>query len=256
MNASAWMSSLYDRIGHGYAALRRPDARIAAAINAALGDAQSIVNVGAGTGSYEPDCRSVIAVEPSEVMIAQRQRNAAPCVCATAEALPFESRAFDAAMAILTIHHWRDLERGLSELRRVARKRAVIMTWAPDTPPFWLTEDYFPELKEIDRQLFPTQAGLERLLESAIGPATITPVWIPHDCADGFLCAYWRRPESYLDAHVRSAISTFGRLTNVEAGLALLRSDLADGEWRRRNAHLLELESADFGYRLARCELA
>ena len=172
----------------------RPDQRIASAIEAALGDAQ-VVNIGAGTGSYEPLGRTVIAVEPSEVMIRQRPAGAAPCLRGSAEALPLETASVDAAMAILSAHHWTDLERGFSEMARVARKRAVLLTWVPDAAPFWLTEDYFPEIAAHDRTIFPSAAALTAMLERMIGPVHMTPVPIPHDCTDGLLCAYWRRPE-------------------------------------------------------------
>ena len=198
---------LYDSIGRNYAQLRRPDQRLAAAIDAALGDALSVVNIGAGTGSYEPLNRTVIAVEPSEVMRRQRPASAAPCLQGSAEALPLETASVDAAMAVLTIHHWTDLERGLGEMARVARKRAVLLTWVPDAAPFWLT-DYFPEIMAHDRTIFPSAAALTSMLERIIGPVHIAPVPIPHDCTDG-LRAYWRRPECYLSAEIRSAMSSF-----------------------------------------------
>jgi SAM-dependent methyltransferase len=247
--------ALYDSIGRTYAKFRRPDARIAAAIEVALGDAESVVNIGAGTGSYEPHGRAVIAVEPSEVMIRQRPAEAAPCVRGSAEALPLETACADAAMAILTAHHWTDLERGLGEMARVARKRAVLLTWVPDAGPFWLTDEYFPEILAHDRTIFPTAAALTAILERTIGPVRMAPVPIPHDCTDSLLCAYWRRPESYLDADVRSAMSSFARI-DAEAGLARLRSELASGRWAERNGHLLALDTIDLGYRVVSCEVA
>lgn len=251
---------LYDTIGRGYSALRRPDPRIAAAIDAALGDVASVVNVGAGTGSYEPRDRSVIAVEPSEVMIRQRPSGSAPCRQGMAEALPLESASVDAAMAILTVHHWPDLERGLREMARAARRRVVVLTWVPDAPgasPFWLTQEYLPQILAHDRTIFPAGDVLTSMLERAMertGSVHIAPVPVPHDCADGFLCAYWRRPESYLDARVRAAISSFARI-DAEPGLARLRTDLAEGRWARANRSLLALDELDLGYRLIRCEL-
>jgi SAM-dependent methyltransferase len=245
---------LYDRIGRSYAEFRRPDHRIASAIDAALGDAGSVVNIGAGTGSYEPACRTVLAVEPSEVMIRQRPAGAAPCLQGVAEALPVATTSVDAALAILSIHHWTDLERGLREMRRVARKRAVLLTWVPDAAPFWLTDDYFPEIAAHDRTIFPNSAALIALLERVIGPVHMAPIAIPHDCADGFLCAYWRRPESYLNADMRNAISSFARI-DAEAGLARLRADLASGRWAERNRHLMHLEALDVGYRIVSCAI-
>jgi SAM-dependent methyltransferase len=234
--------ALYDSIGRNYAGFRRPDPRIAAAIDAALGDAKSVVNIGAGTGSYEPPGRTVFGVEPSEVMIGQRPPGAAPCLKGSAEALPLESASVDAAMAVLSVHHWTDLERGLREMARVAKRRAVLLTWIPDGPPFWLTEDYFPEIAAHDREIMPNSAALIAMLERAIGPAHMIPLPVPHDCSDGFLCAYWRRPEAYLSAEVRGAMSSFGRI-DAEAGLARLRADLSSG-----------LDALDVGYRIIRCE--
>lgn len=245
--------ALYDTIGRGYAALRRPDARIGAAIEAALGDAASVVNVGAGAGSYEPRGRSVLAVEPSEVMIAQRPADAAPCMLGSAEALPLETGSVDAAMTVLSMHHWKDRERGVSEMARVARKRVVALTWVPDGAPFWLTEEYFPEIMALDRTIFPSTGELKEILERLVGPTEIRAVPIPHDCTDGFLCAYWRRPECYLRDDVRNAISTFARI-NAEAGLAKLREDLASGRWTERNRGLLGMHALDAGYRVVKCE--
>ncbi len=241
------MAHLYDTIGVGYRALRRPDPRIAAAITEALGSAGSVVNVGAGAGSYEPADRRVVAVELSREMIRQRPAGAAPVVQASATALPFRAGAFDAALAVLTVHHWPDRAQGLAELRRVARDRVVILTWEPGAASFWLVDDYFPELVTIDRAIFPTRDELARHL----GPVELRALPIPHDCVDGFLGAYWRRPRAYLDAAVRGAISTFSKLADVEPGLDRLRRDLDDGTWARRHAALLERPDLDLGYRLA-----
>lgn len=246
--------TLYDTIGRGYAARRREDARIAAAIWAALGDAASVVNVGAGTGSYEPGDREVLAVEPSEVMIAQRPAGAARCVRGAAETLPVATGTADAAMAILSVHHWTDVERGLREMARVARKRVVVLTWVPDAPPFWLTEEYFPEIAAHDRTIFPSSGELKTLVERVVGQARLTVVPIPHDCADGMLGAYWRRPAAYLDAAVRGGISSFARI-DASAGLIKLRADLQSGRWKERNGALLAQEALDLGYRLVSCEI-
>jgi len=246
--------ALYDRIGRNYATFRRPDRRIASAIDAMLGDAGSVVNIGAGTGSYEPPGRTVLAVEPSDLMIRQRPAGAAPCLRGLAEALPLKTASVDTAMAILTLHHWTDLERGLAEMGRVARKRAVFLTWVPDAAPFWLTDDYFPEIAADDRKIFPDAGTLVAMLERLIGPVHMAPVPIPHDCDDGLLCAYWRRPACYLDSEKRSAMSGFARI-DAEPGLARLRADLANGQWGERNRHLLTLDSLDAGYRIIRCEI-
>lgn len=250
------MPPLYNTIGHTYAAFRRPDPRIAAAIDAALADAATVANIGAGTGSYEPPGKTVLAIEPSDVMIRQRPAGAAPCRQGSAEALPLETASVDAAMAILSVHHWKDLERGLAEMARVAKKDVVLLTWVPppEAPPFWLTEDYFPEILAHDRTIFPTAAALTAMLERLAGPVHMTPVPIPHDCTDGFLCAYWRRPECYLDAQRRSAISSFTRI-DPAPGVARLQSDLSSGRWTEHNRHLLSLNALDVGYRIVRCDV-
>ena len=182
-------------------------------------------------------------------MIRQRPAGAARCLQGSAEALPLEDASVDAALGVLTIHHWSDLERGLREMARVARRRVVLLTWLPDIAPCWLTEDYFPEILAHDRTIFPTAPALGAMLERLVGPTRISPVPVPHDCTDGFLCAYWRRPEAYLEPGVRGAISSFARF-NAEAGLARLRADLASGRWAQRNEHLLTQESFDAGYRI------
>jgi SAM-dependent methyltransferase len=239
-------AQIYDVIGSGYRAYRRPDPRIAAAITAALGDAATVVNVGAGAGSYEPTDRPVVAVEPAATMIAQRRPGAAPVVQASATHLPFRDASFAAALAVLTIHHWPDRPGGLAELLRVAHERVVLFTWDPAGPGFWLVDDYFPEIVTLDRPIFPSLEELGRRL----GPLEVRSIPVPHDCTDGFLGAYWRRPEAYLDAGVRGAISTFSKLRDVEPGLTRLRRDLADGTWHARHADLLDRSDLDLGYRL------
>lgn len=243
--------AIYDKkdaaLSEGYALRRRPDPRIASTIAGALGDARSIVNVGAGTGSYEPTDRIVQAVEPSDRMIAQRPADAAPCVLACAESLPFDAGAYDAAMAILTIHHWSNWRAGLREMRRVARRRIVLLTFDADAADFWLMRDYFPEMIVEDRRIMPGLSDLEKEL----GKFQSSPVRIPHDCMDGFLGAYWRRPEAYLDPEARKSMSPFAKI-DAEAGLSQLAGDLQSGAWRTRNADLLAREALDIGYRLLR----
>lgn len=241
------MGLLYDSIGRRYTAVRGEDPRIAARIRAALGDARTVVNVGAGTGAYEPDDLEVTAVEPSEVMIAQRPKRAAPVVRAFAERLPFEDGSFDAAMAVLSDHHWSDHERGLAELRRVAR-RVVLFTWEPASArETWIVRDYFPCFEQLIPPGYRLAMTVERL---GGGREEVVP--IPHDCLDGFFHAYWRRPEAYLDPRVRAGISVFSQMDPgcVEQGLARLDADLASGEWQRRHADLLERDEIDGGYRL------
>ena len=240
--------AVYDQIGQGYSRQRRPDPRIAAPLMAALGDAQSVLNVGAGAGSYEPPDRSVVAVEPSAVMLAQRSSGAAPAVQARAEALPFPDRAFDAVMAVLTLHHWTDRGAGLAECARVARERVVLLTWDPAADGFWLLRDYLPAFVEIDRRIFPPMAAYQ----AVFGPGArveIAGVPIPRDCVDGFLGAYWARPAAYLDPAVRAGISTFAH-PGTEPGLERLRADLASGAWHDRHGHLLAEDALDLGYRL------
>ncbi len=239
------MSELYDTIGHGYRRLRQPDPRIAAAILRSLGTATSVVNVGAGTGSYEPADRRVVAVEPSITMIRQRRRSAPPVVRASGSALPFRDATFDASLAILTIHHWPDKNRGLQELRRAARRRTVIFTCDPEATGFWLT-DYFPALRDIDYRIFPSLDELRREL----GRVTVLPVPVPFDCTDGFQGAYWRRPRAYLNPSVRGAISSFAKLEDVTAGLAQLEAELNSGEWEQRYGAVLSRSDLDLGYRL------
>ncbi len=238
------MTALYDTIGLNYQDLRRPDPRIAAVIDAALGNARTVLNVGAGTGSYEPAHRHVTAVEPSAAMIAKRACGAAKAVQASAEDLPFADGAFDAAMAVLTIHHWPDKSAGLRELRRVTRGPIVLLTFDPASRP-WLT-DYLPELATLDEANMPALSDYARWL----GPVRIAPVPVPHDCSDGFLYAYWRRPAAYLDPVIRSGSSSFWALPNLDEGLNRLEADLRSGAWQARHAELLDAETYDAGYRL------
>jgi SAM-dependent methyltransferase len=246
------MAARYDSIGRTYTATRQTDPRIAARIWAALGDARTVVNVGAGAGSYEPPDREVTAVEPSAVMIAQRPPHAAPAVQATAEHLPFEDDSFDAAMAVLTLHHWSDWRAGCEELRRVARDRVVVFSWDPTyRGRMWLSAEYFETLSWQDVSDFPSLAD-----QAAALNAQVEVVPIPWDCCDGFFSAFWRRPEAYLDPAVRAGISTMAKREDELAdGLARLRADLESGEWARRHAGLLELEELDLGYRLLTASL-
>jgi hypothetical protein len=238
---------LYDTIGATYTVTRRTEPRIAAQVWAALGDARTVLNVGAGTGSYEPSDRDVTAVEPSAVMRAQRPAGAAPCVAAAAESLPFEDQSFDAAMAFATVHHWQDPIAGLREMQRVARRVVVFTCDTTDRSwrrRFWLTRDYLPEIPA-------SRVGLATELARAIG-ARMEPVPIPWDCADGFFEAYWRRPEAYLDENVRRGISLWAAVGRDAEQRAVrnLRDDLATGLWAERNRELLDLDAAELGLRL------
>ncbi|MET7386075.1 MerR family transcriptional regulator [Streptomyces sp. NPDC005529] len=242
-------AQLYDAIGSAYPATRRTEPRIAARVWDALGDARTVLNVGAGTGSYEPPDRDVVAVEPSAVMRSQRPADAAPCVAAAAESLPFADGSFDAAMAFSTVHHWRDPIAGLREMRRVAR-RVVVFTYdagdAGRRERFWLTRDYLPEFADLLVD-WPSLADLTR----AIG-GHAEPVLVPWDCADGFFEAHWRRPEAYLDESVRRAVSVWTRVGPEAERRAVdgLRDDLSSGRWAERNRDLVALDAAELGLRL------
>ncbi|MGW1531978.1 MerR family transcriptional regulator [Streptomyces aureus] len=242
-------AQLYEVIGSAYPATRRTEPRIAARVWDALGDARTVLNVGAGTGSYEPPDREVTAVEPSAVMRAQRPAGAAPCVAADAESLPFEDQSFDAAMAFSTVHHWRDPIAGLREMRRVARRVVVFTHDGSDAAwrdRFWLTRDYLPEVSGLVAD-WPSLAELTRAIEGRA-----EPVLIPWDCADGFFEADWRRPEAYLDETVRRAVSVWTRVgpEAEERAVTGLREDLSSGRWAERNRDLLALDAAELGLRL------
>lgn len=243
--------ALYDRLGVTYTATRREDPRLAAAIHAALGDAVTVVNVGAGTGSYEPHDRQVIAVEPSDVMIAQRGPGRAPAIRSGAYPLPFEDRSVDAAMAILTVHHWdEDQERGVKEMRRVARGPVVILTFDPEVSArMWLIEDYLPEVAELDRRTCPPPDTLARWLG---GEVDVRPVPISRDTPDWSLGSFWAHPERVLDARARSSVSGFARMPPevVDRVVAAVERDLRDGTWAARHGRLRELRDYDAGLRL------
>lgn len=234
----------YDRIGAGYALRRRADPRLAAAIHGALGEADPVLNVGAGAGSYEPPDRPVIAVEPSLAMARQRAAGAAQVVRACAEALPFADGSFGGALAVLTIHHWSDWRAGLREMARVSRARVVLFTWDPQAESSWLG-DYFSGLVAADRQRFPSLAAIQDVL----GPVEMATVPIPHDCTDGFMGAYWRRPHAYLDPSIRGAISSLATGA-ADDGLAILDDDLRTGAWVQKHGYLLQQQELDLGYRL------
>ncbi|MGH3412224.1 MAG: class I SAM-dependent methyltransferase [Marmoricola sp.] len=239
---------LYDAIGATYTVTRCTEPRIAAQIWAALGGARTVLNVGAGTGSYEPADRHVLAVEPSALMRSQRPPDAAPCLGGAAEKLPFADQSFDAAMAVCTVHHWQDPIAGLCEMRRVARRVVVFLFDTSDPDQFWLTRDYLPEFAGLS-----TCRALAALpeLAGAIGART-EPVPVPWDCADGFFEAYWRRPEAYLDENVRRGISVWDAVgPEVEQRTVhSLRQDLASGRWAERNRDLVDRDAVDLGARL------
>jgi SAM-dependent methyltransferase len=232
----------YDTVGATYAVTRRTEPRIARQLWTALGDARTVLNVGAGTGSYEPGL-DVTAVEPSAVMRAQRPAGAPPCVDAVAESLPFQDQSFDAAMAFATVEHWKDPIAGLREMRRVARRVVVFTCDISEPDPFWLNRDYLPEFAD----LWTGRPSLTELA-AAIGART-EPVAVPWDCADGFYHAFWRRPEAYLDEQVRRGMSIWARVgpDAEERAVRSLRADLASGRWAERNRDISGLDAAEFG---------
>jgi len=239
---------LYDTIGATYTRTRRTDPRLAARIWDALGDGRTVLNVGAGTGSYEPPDRDVLAVEPSGLMRSQRPEGAAPCVAGSAENMPFDDGSFDAAMAVFTLHHWQDAVAGLREMRRVARRVVVLLFDTSDPDVFWLNRDYLPEFAAL-RAVRILASVTE--LAGAVG-ARLDPVPIPWDCVDGFHEAYWRRPGAYLDDDVRRGVSVWDAVGPAVERRAVdsLRADLASGRWAERNHELLDLDEAELGARL------
>jgi SAM-dependent methyltransferase len=249
--ASAVQPTRYDQIGRGYARTRREDPRFREAIHAALGNARTVVNVGAGAGSYEPRYRHVIAIEPSDVMAGQRPSDLAPAIRAGAGELPLRDDSVDAAMAVLTVHHWdHDQECGVREMRRVARDTVVIVTYDPQiSGQMWLMADYLPEVAKLDQQIFPSPDVIAGWLG---GDTRVVSMPVPHDTPDWMLGSFWAHPERVLDDHARAATSGFARMRPevVERVVADLERDLQSGEWDRRHGHLRELADYDVGLRL------
>jgi SAM-dependent methyltransferase len=239
----------YDTIGRTYTRTRRPDPRIAKRIEAALGDARRVVNVGAGAGSYEPRAADVVGVDPSRTMLAQRPVDAGPAIQAVAEQLPFPSGAFDAAMAVLTVHHWGDVARGVAELRRVARRQVVFFFEPWMDSEYWLVTDYFPDFVDLpSEQRAPGESRFRELLDVV----SVEPVLVPRDCVDGFGASYWNRPERYLDPDVQAGMSCMAQLDPgvLHARLERLRADLDSGAWDAKYGHLRDLDEYDAGYRV------
>ncbi|WOJ97234.1 methyltransferase domain-containing protein [Congregibacter brevis] len=243
------MQAIYDKIGKGYSTGRKEDPQIASCLWGYLAGATSLLNLGAGTGSYEPHIHDleVTALEPSLQMIEQRPLGAAPVMQGYAESLPFESRRFSHSMTVLSMHHWLDRKRAFAEIKRVTNTRFVAITWDPGSPSYWLTKDYFPEIHAIDSENFPS---LDEIAESFPGVAFF-PLEIPADCADGFTAAYWARPHAYLDPLVRSCMSTFAKVQEVESGLDRLRADLDCGLWKEKYGQLMYKDKLDVGYKIA-----
>ncbi|SFR22884.1 Methyltransferase domain-containing protein [Lentzea waywayandensis] len=240
-------TDLYDEIGTGYSWGRRTDPRWMAEILAALGTARSIADVGAGTGSYEPHDRTVLALEPSVEMIRQRPPGASPAVRAVAEALPVRDHAVDAALAVLTVHHWTDWRAGLAELRRIAPLQVVLAYDTLRHIDFWFVREYVPEIADLER----TRPSADDIAHE-LGAQSVTVLPLPWDFTDGVFPAYWRRPAAYLDPRVRRACSALAQTDPgaVERGIRQLRADLGSGRWHERHRDLLDLDEWDAGFRL------
>ena len=240
------MEPIYDDIGINYSVTRCTDPKIANQLYLELEGATRIVNIGAGTGSYEPDNVDLIAVEPSAEMISQRKINSHRVEQAFAEKLPFENNSFSHAMTVLSMHHWENRALAFSEINRVATQKFVAITWDPKSDPFWLTRDYFPEIYEMDKVIFP---GLEEFDEH-FDEVKINTLMIPGDCKDGLLAAFWKRPKAYLDSKVRQSTSPFAKVNNLAEDLLKLEDDLTSGVWAKHNHAILNSPSLDVGYRI------
>lgn len=240
------MDALYDDIGINYSAMRRTDPKLAKQLYTELQGAARIINIGAGTGSYEPENVELVAVEPSSEMIAQREIGSHKVVQAFAEELPFEDSSFTHAMTVLSMHHWENRGRAFTEINRVVAEKFVVITWDPKSDPFWLTRDYFPEIYEMDKRIFPAFEELNEHFDEV----KISPLQIPSDCKDGLLAAFWQRPEAYLSSKVRQSTSPFSKIKNLSEGLQVLEADLVSGAWAKNNHAILKLSSLDVGYRV------
>lgn len=238
------MSAKYDTIGKTYSTQRQTDPRIAKQIFAQLQGAERILNIGAGTGSYEPEGVALVAVEPSSNMIAQRKPSAHPVVQASAEQLPFEDNSFTHALTILSMHHWTDKAQAFREINRVTTDRFVAFTFNPEVGTFWLTRDYLPEILINDHKIFPTLEELKEHFDDVVS----TPLAIPADCQDGFLAAYWKRPEAYLKKEVRNSISALANMADDDPFLTRLQRDIESDSWAAKNKDILDQESIDAGY--------
>ena len=239
----------YDSVSKEYINCRIPDKNIETKIKGSLSGASEVLNIGAGAGSYEQGIPSLLAVEPSWGMIQARENSSAPVIQSRAESLPIRSKVFSHGLSILSMHHWRDRVRAFEEIKRVIGYKFTAVTWDPSTEPFWLTRDYFPELIDWDRKIFPAMDEFKSFFDKVV----LTPLPIPKHCTDGFMAAYWARPELYLDSDVRAAISTFAKIKNVEQGLSMLDRDLQSEAWNEKNGHLLQEGSLDVGYKLVEC---
>ncbi len=238
------MKATYDTIGINYAQKRKSDPRIAAQILERLQGVERILNIGAGTGSYEPIDMNLVALEPSLEMIKQRSTDAHPVVQGTAESLPFEDGSFSHALTILSMHHWKDQAKAFQEINRVVRDKFIAISWDPKSAGFWFTRDYFPEVVEMDQANFPSID----ILNEHFDDVKVEPLLIPEDCIDGFLAAYWKRPTAYLNEDVRNSISSFSKLDHIEGPLQQLEADIKNGVWQEKNQSILNQSELDAGY--------
>lgn len=243
---------LYDDLGRTYSVTRREDPRVAAQIWSALGTGRSLLNVGAGTGNYEPSDRMVVSLEPSPAMISQRVRRSHRVVRGVAEHLPFAEGAFDASLAVFTVHHWTDREAGLRELGRVSRRQVVLFFEPQQVHQFWAV-DYFEEARELPSE---QNAPSERLIRTLLPVRETQTLLVPNDCVDGFGAGFWARPEAYLDPAVQAGTSWMALLPAavLERGTERLRRDLESGAWDAKHGHLRTMDSFDAGYRVAIAE--
>jgi len=243
----------YATIGKTYSQYRQPDPRIAQRVWDALGDALTVLNVGAGAGSYEPTDRRVTAVEPSATMRGQRPASLATAVDAVAEQLPFGDDAFDASMTTFSVHQWQDLEAGLAEMRRVTRGPVVILTCDPElVEEFWLAQ-YAPDVLATERRRYPSIARLQELLG---GTAIVELVPIPLDCTDGFNEAYYGRPEQLLNPEARAACSAWSFISpaQAESYTITLASALESGAWDAQHGALRRKPTFEGSLVLVRAE--
>lgn len=240
----------YDKHGQKYSGHRRTDPRIAEYVYSALGSAKTVLNLGAGAGSYEPENRYVIAVEPSKEMRSQRQKaQKVPAIIGTADSLPFDENSFDASMAMVTIHHWPDIRKGLHELRRVTRNQVLIMTFDPDALDDFWNAHYFPEIIEVEKSRYPT---IDFIIEALGGKCEVQSIPIPFDCEDGFQEAFYGRPEAFLEKEIRLSQSAWGFVSEeVEEKLVkALSDDLKSGEWDKKYGKYRQMPSYTCALRL------
>jgi SAM-dependent methyltransferase len=224
----------YDNNGQQYSGQRKTEPAIASYIGKALGNAKTVLNVGAGAGSYEPEDRYVVSVEPSAVMRNQRIANGkTPAINAFGDQLPFDDHAFDAVTAFVTLHHWPDMKKGLLELKRVAREKVIVMTFDPQALDRFWNAEYFPEIIDVERQRYPTIPFITDALEA---DCEVWEIPVPLHCADGFQEAFYGRPEAFLDEKVRKAQSAWGFISDEQQRTIVKRlaDDLASGEWDRK----------------------